>query len=88
MKHQDLQTSFVWHPAIADSALQVPFVPKRWQPKDPSIPQIPYTFPPKAPAGKTKEGKTPGTGSAGQGGKRRRSLAPSAWNQGALHHAL
>lgn len=59
-------------------------MPKRWEPKDSSIPHIPYTLPPKQPPGKGKDGKTPGKAAGGRGGKRKRSLAPSAWNQGAF----
>ena len=57
---------------------QVPFVPKRWRPKDAAVPQIPHTFPPRVlPSRKAIKAADD------EPAKRKRKLTPSAWTQGA-----
>jgi hypothetical protein len=75
---------------------QVPFVPKRWRPSHPDIPQIPFTFALRVPAaagrGRSRarnggpggwDGDGDGDGGRGRARRRQRKLLPSAWTTGA-----
>ena len=65
------------HPHCYQCAVQVPFVPKRWRPKDAGIPQIAHTFPPRIlPSRKASKAADD------EPAKRKRKLTPSAWTQG------